>query len=64
MMPIFHLYSTPALGALVVPFATPDFAATMLNLIRAEVSVTAGWLPSSHVLQRRGIFLHLSEMAS
>jgi hypothetical protein len=33
-----------------VPFATPDFAATMLNLIRTEVSVTAGWLPSSHVL--------------
>lgn len=28
-MPIFHLYSTPAPGALVAPFATPDFAATM-----------------------------------
>jgi hypothetical protein len=34
----------------VVPSATPDFAATMLNLIGAEVSVTAGWLPSGHVL--------------
>lgn len=41
---------------------TPDFAATMLNLIRAEFSVTAGWLPSCHVPQWRGIF-GLSEMA-
>jgi len=48
MLPILHLYSTPELGALVVPFATPAFAATMLNLIRPEVSVTSGWLPSSH----------------
>jgi len=39
MKPIFHLCSTPASTpafAALVPFATPDFAATMLNLIRGR----------------------------
>jgi hypothetical protein len=38
-------------------FRNPDFAATILNLICAEISLTARWLPSGHSYNR-GIFLH------
>jgi hypothetical protein len=34
-----------------LPFATPDFAPTILDLIHGEIRLTTEWLPTSHVPQ-------------